>query len=87
MLYRKFGKTNEMVSTLGFGCMRLPLLPGGDPSQIDENLAVKLVRYAIEKSIAQPVVVECGECETHCPQGISIPQELINVTAIFEKAK
>ena len=51
MLYRKFGKTNEMVSILGFGCMRLPLLPGGDPSKIDEVLATNLIRYAIDKGV------------------------------------
>lgn len=51
MLYRKFGKTNEMVSILGFGCMRLPLLPGGDPSKIDEEFATKLIRYAIDKGV------------------------------------
>jgi len=27
---------------------------------------------------------ECGKCETHCPQGISIRQELKNIKAIFE---
>jgi len=31
--------------------MRLPLLPGGDPSQIDEKLAIKLVRYAIDGGV------------------------------------
>ena len=51
MLYRKFGKTNEMVSILGFGCMRLPLLPGGDSTKIDEELATKLIRYAIDKGV------------------------------------
>lgn len=51
MLYRKFGKTNEMVSILGFGCMRLPLLPGGDPTKIDEELATKMIRYAIDKGV------------------------------------
>jgi uncharacterized protein len=28
--------------------------------------------------------VECGLCETHCPQGISIREELKNVKAVFE---
>lgn len=51
MLYRKFGKTNEDVSILGFGCMRLPLLPGGDPTQIDEELATKMLHYAIDQGV------------------------------------
>lgn len=51
MLYRKFGKTNEEVSILGFGCMRLPLLPGGDATQIDEEQAIKLVRHAIDEGV------------------------------------
>jgi len=51
MLYRKFGKTNEMVSILGFGCMRLPLLPGGDNTNIDEELSTKLIRYAIDHGV------------------------------------
>ena len=51
MLYRKFGKTNEKVSVLGFGCMRLPLMPGGDPSQIDEGEATKLIHRAIDEGV------------------------------------
>jgi predicted aldo/keto reductase-like oxidoreductase len=51
MLYRKFGKTEEMVSILGFGCMRLPLMPGGDPSKINEELATDLIRYAIDEGV------------------------------------
>ncbi len=51
MLYRRLGKTNELVSILGFGCMRLPLLPGGDPTKIDEEKAIKLVRHAIDNGV------------------------------------
>lgn len=51
MLYRNFGKTNETVSSLGFGCMRLPLLPGGDPSKIDEEKATRLIRNAIDEGV------------------------------------
>ncbi len=51
MQYRKFGRTNEMVSVLGFGCMRLPVLPGGDMSQIDEDAALKLIHCAIDNGV------------------------------------
>ncbi|NMM62491.1 aldo/keto reductase [Clostridium sp. P21] len=51
MLYRKFGKTNEMVSILGFGCMRLPTIKGEDTSNIDEEKATKLIRWAIDNGV------------------------------------
>ncbi|HVN49575.1 MAG TPA: aldo/keto reductase [Bacteroidota bacterium] len=51
MLYRKFGKTNEMVSTLGFGCMRLPLLDGKTFSKIDETKSTQLLHYAIDHGV------------------------------------
>jgi uncharacterized protein len=51
MLYRKFGKTNELVSTLGFGCMRLPLLVQGDFSKIDEEKSTRLLHYAIDNGV------------------------------------
>ncbi len=45
---RKLGKTEEEVSLLGFGCMRLPTLPGGE---VDEAEAVRIIRWGIDRGI------------------------------------
>ena len=47
MLYRKMPKNGDMLSILGFGCMRLPVKNG----KIDEDRAIRQIRYAIDKGV------------------------------------
>jgi len=50
MEYRKFGNTGKLVSALGFGCMRFPVIDK-DPNIIDEVQSVRLLHHAIEQGI------------------------------------
>lgn len=50
MKYRPFGQTGTETSLLGFGCMRLPIL-GDDAGQIDERLAIQMIRHAIDNGV------------------------------------
>jgi len=51
MQYRSFPKLPQLpVSTLGFGCMRLPVL-GGDPGRIDEEKATALLHAALDQGV------------------------------------
>jgi Predicted oxidoreductases of the aldo/keto reductase family len=50
MALRKFGKTEEYLFPLGFGTMRLPV-KGGDNSRINEEEAIRMIRYAIDNGL------------------------------------
>lgn len=50
MQYRKFGPLDWEISALGFGAMRLPQLKD-DSHQIDEPLATKMIRTAIDAGV------------------------------------
>jgi predicted aldo/keto reductase-like oxidoreductase len=50
MKYRRFGRLNWKVSTLGFGAMRLPTI-GGEVGRIDEPEATKMITYAIDQGV------------------------------------
>ena len=47
---RELGRTGLMVSNLGFGCMRLPIV-GGNLECIDEPLATAMIREAIDAGV------------------------------------
>ena len=50
MQYREAGKTGVKLSTLGFGCMRLPKLPD-EPQKIDFEHSHRLFRRAMELGV------------------------------------
>jgi len=52
MRYRPFGSLDWEVSTLGFGCMRLPTLDGSPQSErIDETQTIRMIRLAIDRGV------------------------------------
>lgn len=51
MKYRRYGNTGEMVSSLGFGCMRLPEVEIKGEWYIDEEKALPLLFKAYESGV------------------------------------
>ena len=50
MKYRTVGNLDSTPSALGFGAMRLPI-NGNDPSNINQPLAIKMIRHAIDNGV------------------------------------
>ena len=48
MLYRKMKKADPELSILGFGAMRLPVLPDG---HVDEPESIRMIRYAVDHGV------------------------------------
>lgn len=51
MLYRTMEKAGKLLSILGMGCMRLPLIDKDDSTTIDESKATEMVHYAIDRGV------------------------------------
>lgn len=51
MIYRNFGSTGKKISSLGFGCMRLPEFEKNGQWYIDEDLAIPMLRHAYDNGV------------------------------------
>lgn len=51
MIYRKFGSTGKEISSLGFGCMRLPEYEKDGQWFIDEEKAIPILHHAYENGV------------------------------------
>jgi predicted aldo/keto reductase-like oxidoreductase len=51
MIYRKFGSTGKEISSLGFGCMRLPEFEKEGQWFIDEEKAIPMLHHAYENGV------------------------------------
>ena len=52
MQYRKFGNTNEELSLLGMGCMRLPFIDDNNKEKgVNREAAYELIQYAVDNGI------------------------------------
>ena len=91
MEYRFLGKSDRKVSKLGFGCMRLPLLPGSESIKsffersiaIDEEKAFEMVDYAIEHDINyfdSAYLYHGGKSETFLGKAVQNRREKVIIT-------
>jgi len=51
MQYKPFGRTGIMMSRLGFGAMRLPMVEDGDGKHVDYDKAIAIIHRAFELGV------------------------------------
>ncbi len=51
MIYRDFGKSGAKISSLGFGCMRFPMIGEGDNAKVNDELTIPMIRRAYELGV------------------------------------
>jgi uncharacterized protein len=51
MIYKDFGRTGVKISSLGFGCMRLPMLKIKDEKVVDQDKVSEMLKRAFELGI------------------------------------
>lgn len=51
MRYRNFGNTGVKISSLGFGCMRLPMLKVNDRNVVEEDKVAEMIRRAFDLGV------------------------------------
>lgn len=51
MIYRPLGKTGINISSLGFGCMRLPMIEKGEAKEVDQKRVDAMLRKAYELGV------------------------------------
>lgn len=51
MRYKDFGKTGIKISSLGFGCMRLPMIKANGKDIVDEDKTSEMISYAYKSGV------------------------------------
>jgi uncharacterized protein len=51
MLYKEFGNTGIEISSLGFGCMRFPMVKVNDKDVVDEDKTTQMIHRAYELGV------------------------------------
>lgn len=85
MQYRKFGKTGDKVSTLGFGAMRLPAYPH-DGAHVDMEASVELLCRAFDLGVNYvdtAYVYRGGESEIAVGKALKLTDRKVYVSTKF----